>query len=183
MKLKWCLPFIAWGLVPALFAADKDEGTVVEFGNLKSRTPAAWKAEKPQNQLRMAQFRLPKVDGDNRGATVVIFRNIGGSAAANIDRWKKQFIPPEGKTLDDVAKVTTTKVSEANVTYLDVHGTYKFKERPFDPNAKEERLPHYRMLAVVFDTKDAPYHIRLVGPERTVAHYKKGFDEWLKGFK
>jgi hypothetical protein len=181
MKLAWCLPVAAWAAV--VFAADEGKGTVVELGNLKSRAPASWKEEEPQNRMRLAQFRLPKVDGDKRDAEVIIFRGIGGSAEANVNRWKNQFIPPEGKTLDDVAKVSKMKVGDADVTYLDVHGTYKFKAQPFNPNAKEERLPDYRLVGVVFDTKEAPYHIRLVGPAKTVAHYKAGFDSWLKGFK
>jgi hypothetical protein len=39
------------------------------------------------------------------------------------------------------------------------------------------------MLAVYWDSKGGPYFFRLVGPARTVEHYKKGFDEWLMGFK
>jgi hypothetical protein len=39
------------------------------------------------------------------------------------------------------------------------------------------------MLGVHFEAEKNPYHIKLIGPAKTVEHYKKGFDEWLKGFK
>jgi hypothetical protein len=181
-----CLAALAWGFGfrPAGAADKKDEakGTEVELGGLHSRAPASWKEEEPSNQMRLAQFKLPKVKDDPRDAEVVIF-NTGGDAKANVDRWKTFFIPPEGKTIDDVAKVTDMKVGDANLTYLDVHGTYKFKQRPFDPNSREEKLPDYRMLGVIFDTPKKQYQIRMVGPAATVEQYKSGFDDWVKNFK
>lgn len=162
---------------------DAKKGTVVELGSMKSKTPATWLEEAPSNTMRYAQFKLPKAEKDARDAEVVIFKGITGSAKANIDRWKLQFRPPEGKTIDDVAKVTDLKVGDAELKYLDVQGTYLFKAAPFDPNAKTTPLANYRMVAVVFDTKETPYHIRMVGPEKTVTGYKQGFDDWLKAFK
>lgn len=163
-------------------AAADDKGVVVELDGLKSRAPAEWKEEAPSNQMRLAQFSLPKVKDDKQDAEIVIFKGIGGSTKDNVERWKKMFIPPEGKNLDDVAKIKESKVAGAAVTYLDVQGTYKYKARPFDPNAKEELRPNFRMLGVVFE-KDNPYHIRLVGPAKTVEHYQKGFDNWINSFK
>ena len=107
----------------------------------------------------------------------------GGSVQDNVKRWKAMFIPPKGKKIDDVAKVESFKVGNVNVTYLDVQGTYKFKERPFDPAAKEELRPDHRMLGVVFDSPNGPYFFRLVGPAKTVEHNKKAFEDWVKGFK
>ena len=177
------LTALAWCCSAAALRAADDKGTVVDLDGLKSRTPASWKEEAPTNQFRLAQFRLSKVKDDKYDAEVVIFQNIGGSAKDNIDRWKGQFIPPEGKKIDDVAKVTEMNVGDAKVTALDITGTYKYKERPFDPNAKEERRPDYHMVGVIFATGKQQYQIRLVGPAATVEQYKSGFDEWLKNFK
>jgi hypothetical protein len=178
--LVWCYPA---ALLPAADTKD-DQGTVVDLGSLKSRTPATWKAEEPSNRMRFAQFRLPKVKDDKYDAEVVIFQDIGGSAKDNIERWKTQFIPPEGKKIDDVAKVMDVSVGDGKVTVLDITGTYKYKERPFDPNAKEERRPEYHMVGVIFGApNNKDYQIRFVGPVATVEHYKPGFDEWLKNFK
>lgn len=163
-------------------AAAEDKGTVVEFDSLKSRAPATWKEETP-GKGRYKQFRLPKTGEDKAEAELIIFRGIGGSAKANIDRWKGQFVPPEGKKIDDGPKVTERKISGSTATYLDVSGTYLFKARPFDPNEKAEKRLGYRMLAVHFEGPKDVYHVKLVGPAKTVEHYKKGFDEWLGAFK
>jgi hypothetical protein len=165
---------------------DKGKGTVVKLGDLASRTPAAWYEEKPTSAMRLYQFRLSPIGDDKDNAEIVIFyfgSGQGGSAADNIKRWKGFFVPPQGKTIEEASKVQKMKVGEVPVAYLDVHGTYSFKFPPFSPSAKTTLRPNYRMLGVVFEAKKGPYFIRMVGPENTVAHYKKGFDEWLKGFK
>jgi hypothetical protein len=161
---------------------EKKDGVVVIIDGLSSKAPAEWKHEKPDNELRYKQFRLTKLKDDKEDAEVVIFK-LGGSVQANIKRWKEMFIPPEGKKIDDVAKVTEMKIGGLDAHYLDVHGTYKAKDRPFDPKSKEVRKASYRMIAVQIEGKMDPYQIRFVGPAGTVEHYKQGFDEWLKGFK
>jgi hypothetical protein len=162
---------------------DDAKGAVIEFDDLKSTAPATWKEEEPASKMRYKQYRLPHAKGDKADGELLIFRGFGGSAKENIQRWKEQFQPPEGKKLGDVAKVTEMKIAGREVTYLDISGVYLFKERPFDPNAKVEKRPDYRMLAVHFEGTKNIYHIKLVGPEKTVEEYKRGFDDWLKAFK
>ena len=179
----------AWGALLAVAlgagsaAGDDKKGTVVDLDGLKSTAPAEWKDEAPANNMRFRQFKLPKVNGDKQDAELIIFKGFGGTAKANIQRWKEQFIPPAGKRIEDVSEVKEMKAGDADLTYLDVKGTYLFKARPIDPADKAERRPDYRMLAVHFEGKMNIYHIKLVGPAKTVEHYKKGFDDWLKAFK
>jgi hypothetical protein len=159
------------------------KGKEISLDGLTSTTPGTWVSEEPSNKMRFAQFKLPRAKGDERDGEVVIFKGLGGGTKPNIERWKGQFIPPEGKTIDDVAKVETIKIGTNEATQLDVQGTYKFKNPPFDPNAKEERLPHYRMVAIYFDGPKDVYQIKMTGPSKTLEMYKKGFDEWVKAFK
>jgi hypothetical protein len=189
-RLRYGLVFAVAAMPMILLRADskKEEkkGTVVEIDGLKSAVPADWKPEEVTNKFRTHHFRVPHVADDKTDAEMVIFffgAGSGGSADANVKRWKGMFIPPDGKKIDDVAKVETFKVGNVNVTYLDVQGTYKFKERPFDPASKEEQRPDHRMLGVVFDSPNGPYFFRLVGPAKTVEHNKKAFEDWVKGFK
>src|SRR5262245_60462804 len=141
-----------WWLVLACFAvlvclrsgasAGDAKGTEVTLDDLKSRTPANWKMQAPSNKLRAYQFQVPKVDGDKEDAELVIFyfgAGSGGSTADNIKRWKGQFLPPEGKTIDEASKVETYKVGDVAITALDQHGTFKYRFPPNDPNAKEQR--------------------------------------------
>jgi hypothetical protein len=160
----------------------KEKGVEVQIDDLKATTPGEWKEEEPSNKFRSAQFRLPKAKDDKQNGEVVIFKGLGGGVDANVKRWKEQFQPPEGKTIDDVAKVTKVKIGGEEATMLDVTGTYSFKARPFDPQSKAELLPNYRMIAIYYQGKD-PYQIKMTGPAKTVEQYKKGFDEWVKAFK
>jgi hypothetical protein len=166
----------------ALGATAADKGTVVTLDNLKSTAPANWKEETPSNKMRFAQFLLPRAEGDKADAQLVIFKGFGGSAKANVDRWKGQFLPPQGKTIDDVAQVKELKVAGNPVTYLDIHGTY-LDGPPMLPASKKMKRPNWRMLAVQFEGPKNNYHILVRGPAKTIEKHRKGFDEWIKGFK
>src|SRR5260370_13114627 len=114
----------------------KGKRVVVESDGLKSAAPADWKQEEVTAKFRTHHFRIPHVADDKTDAEMIIFffgAGGGGSADANVKRWKGFFIPPEGKQIDDVAKVDNFKVGNGSVTYLHVQATYKFKERPFSP--------------------------------------------------
>ena len=127
----------------------------------------------------MGQFAV----GD---AELVIFffgEGSGGSKDDNIKRWKDTFVPPQGKSIDDASKVETFKVGKADVTYLDIQGTFLSKNPPFDPNAKTERKADYRRFGIFFACDGGPYFITLTGPAKTLEQNKKAFDEWLKNFK
>jgi hypothetical protein len=165
-----------------LGAADK-EGGVVELDGLRSKAPAEWKQEEPSSEFRFAQFKLPAKKDDKRDAELLIFKGFGGSAKQNVERWKKQFLAPEGKSIDDVSRVEEITIAGHPATYLDISGTYLDKKRPMDPPEKAEKREEYRMLAVHFEGPTTTFHIKLTGPAKTVEAYKKGFDEWLKGFK
>jgi hypothetical protein len=153
----------------------------VDLGGMKSKAPATWKKAEP-GRMQMAAFNLPKAEGDKEDAKLLIFYNgpqgMGGKED-NIRRYRGMFKAPAG----DNAKVESGKVGNAETTTVDVQGTYLFKAAPFDPNAKTEEKPDFRMIAVIFDTTKGPYYLRFIGPQKTVEKHKKDFDSWLKNFK
>src|SRR5438132_10409889 len=108
--------------LPLVVAAD-EKGTEVKVGNLKATTPGDWKKEKPANLLRSYQFRLPEVK-DLPGSEIVVFRESNPNVEKTFPKWKAQFIPPEGKTIDDISKTAKWDVKGATVTVLDVTGTW-----------------------------------------------------------
>jgi hypothetical protein len=175
---------LALALAGSVSLGADDKGTAVTIDGLTSTTPADWKEAKTASSMRFKQFTLPKAEGDTADAELVIFffgAGGGGGIKANIERWKGQFKPPVGKSIDDVAKSEEMTVGKVKVTYFDVSGTFLYKRTPMDSNVEER--PNHRMLAIIFESENGPYFFRLVGPEKTVTHHKKGFDEWLKNFK
>ncbi|HUR52550.1 MAG TPA: hypothetical protein VMZ71_00325, partial [Gemmataceae bacterium] len=99
-------------------------------------------------------------------------------------RWKATFVPPEGKTADDISKVGKLDgVKGTKIDVLDVSGTWRYKERPFDPKSKEELKDNYRVVWVVVAEKDEATHLRLSGPAPTVETHVKAFEAWVKSLK
>lgn len=159
--------------------ADDKKGTPVDVAGMKSAPPASWKEEAPSNSMRMAQFKLPKAEGEKEDAELVIFVFPGGSGTVkqNLDRQLAKFLE-EGRK-DKTEKI---KIGEIEATYQDVTGT--FKKKPFPMAEKFTPVEDYRQLYVVFEAKDGKqYYMTLLGSKKTVESHKKGFEEWLKNFK
>ena len=164
-----------------LVAAD-EVGTPVKLDKLASAAPKDWVKEKPANRLRLYQFRVPGAK-DVGDAELTVLENQTGTVEANFARWKEEFVPPDGKTADDLAKTDKWTVGKLTAQVLDIRGTWQFKERPFDPKSKVELKPDARVIAAVFDTGDGTYRVRLAGPGKTVDAHADAFKTWLTSFK
>jgi hypothetical protein len=157
-----------------------DKGVLVEWGGVKSTTPAGWKEETPSNKMRLAQFKLAKEKGDPEDAELALFASPGGgSIEANLERQVKKFELAK----DAKPAVSKIKIGKEEATYQDITGTLLKKFPPFDPNAKITKVENYRQIYVIFEGKDAVYSLTLLGPAKTIEKHKKEFDEWLKNFK
>lgn len=169
----------------AVIARADDRGTVTEIDGLKSTAPTGWKAQEPTMKERVYQFLLPKVEGDKHDAALMVFYFPGGGGGiqANIDRWKGMVVAADGAKPDEAYKTTEMKVGDVKVTIFEANGSYKFKKRPFDPNEEPELRPDWRLVGVIFESKNGPYFMRMVGPKKTMDANRKGFEEWLKNFK
>ena len=135
LLLPACLLFAAL-VCSATAADDKAKGTKVTIDGMTSTTPATWKEETPSNRMRFAQFKLPKIKGDKDDAELVIFKGLGGSAKANIQRWKQQFVAPKGKTADDISKESEIKIGGKTANMVEVHGGFNYNPAPFNPRLK-----------------------------------------------
>ncbi len=158
-------------------------GDPIEFGSLKSTPPEGWK-EMRAGPMQLKNFTVPKAEGDEESPTLIIYQFPGGVGGldANLKRWKGMIEPPEGKTADDINKVTNFEVSKIKVTMIDATGTYLHKPNMSDPSNVVKKK-NFRLINVYFPTDDKVYTIRLVGPAKSVAAAEKGMVEWLKNFK
>jgi hypothetical protein len=173
------LVFAASGL---MVAAAQEKGTPVKIGKLQASAPAEWAKEKPANLLRSYQFKLPGAE-DFPQPVLAVFPESHPSPEKNFPKWKAQFVPPEGKTVDDISSTGKWEVKGATVSYLDVTGTWKFKERPQDPKSKEMILDDYRVIWVIVAENGEATHLRLSGPSQSVAKSYKSFEAFVKSLK
>jgi len=139
----------------------------VEAGDLKLSVPETWKQQQPSNNLRLAQFAIPAVEGDTAPAELVISPPIGGTREANITRWVDQF-EAEGREL----VMSQGKCPQGDYVLVQLSGTYK---RSIGPPIlrKTEAAPGYRMHGVMLSVaKDGKavgnYFLKLTGPAKTV---------------
>src|SRR5688500_9577937 len=99
-----------------------EKGTEVKIGSHKSAVPATWKEKPSKITFRLYTFTLPKAEGDERDAELVVSftgKAAGGDLKGNIDRWQGMFFPPKGKTMDEATKVEKLKVGDVDVTVVD----------------------------------------------------------------
>jgi hypothetical protein len=160
----------------------QEKGTPVKIGRLTATAPPEWAKEKPANLLRSYQFKLPGAE-DFPQPQLAIFPESHPSPEKNFPRWKAQFVPPEGKTIDDIARTGKWEVPGATAHYLDVTGTWKYKERPQDPRSKEMILDDYRVIWVIVAGKDEATHLRLSGPAPSVAKSYKSLEAFVRDLK
>jgi hypothetical protein len=147
---------------------------------MKSKVPDGWKEEEPVGTMRLAQFKLPKADGDDEDAQLIIYQFPGGSGEpdANLKRQLAKFTgKPE-------VKVDKIKVGKSEAPYQDITGTYLQKKRPFDATDKGVEKANFRQLyVIVLVPEKGDFYPTLVGPAKTVEKHKKAFEEFLKNFK
>lgn len=101
-------------------------GIALHAASLAFTAPDGWKTVTTTSSMRLAQFSLPRADGDAEDGELVVyfFGGSGGSVDANIQRWIGQIQQPDGKPSGAVAKKESRKVNGLALTLVDVSGTY-----------------------------------------------------------
>ncbi len=168
----------------AAFCFGSAQAADFELAGMKAKVPEGWKEEQPTSTMRMAQFKLPKAEGDKEDAELALFYFKGGSGSAdqNLKRQLAKFKPAEGKQ-EPVNKTEKTKVGKIDATLQDVKGVYLSKFPPFAPNAKITEKTDWRQIYVIFMTDSGDYYMTLLGPAKTVEKHEKAFKEWIASFK
>jgi len=151
--------------------------------SLKFTVPPGWIEEERTSSMRIAQYRLPKAEGDTEDGSVVLYyfgQGQGGSTAANIERGVGQMKQAEGGSSKAIAREESFDLNGLKVTTVDVAGTYVAETTP--GSGTFENKPGYRLRAAVVETPNGPYFLKLVGPEKTVARWNESFLRFLKSF-
>lgn len=123
------------------------------------KLPESWQSEKPENRLRLAQFVVPSVAGDDEKPTLVVSSFAGGGVKENMSRWLGEF--------KDSVKVVTKSGESPQGPYelAEVSGTW------IGPSFRRREVPMKDGHAVnlVLMPKDKPYYyLKLTGPAKSV---------------
>lgn len=159
-------------------------GTAATAASLKYDVPAGWTTKAPSSAMRLADFVLPKVEGDGEDATLTIYHfgaQAGGGVQANLDRWVSQMSQPDGKDSKGLAKTSTAKQKNVSLTVIDLGGTYVAET--FPGSGQKLNKPGFQLKAAVVEGPGGPYYIKLVGPAKTVAKWDASVQTFMKSLR
>lgn len=141
------------------------ETVEVKLKDLTLKLPKAWSQSDVVNNMRLATYDIPAVEGDMGKGELAIstFGGDGGGVGPNIERWVGQFEA-------DGREVTVKKGTVGDTVYhvADISGTYL---KPVGPPIlrKSEPTKGQRMLGVIVQLKGkGVYFLKLTGPDKTV---------------
>ena len=156
----------------------------VALSGLTYTAPAAWHSRPPARSMRVAEFTVPKVQGDSENAELMIYyfgAAGGGGAEANIDRWIGQVQQPDGSPSKAKAKRAERTINGLKVTTVDVSGTYTAEMTP--GAAEHYNKAAYRVCAAVVETPEGAYYLKMTGPAKTVAAAQPDYEKFLSSLK
>jgi hypothetical protein len=160
------------------------QGSPANAGDLRFKAPAEWITEQPSSSMRVAQYKLPKAEGDPEHASLALYffgANRGGSVQANLERWISQIEQPDGSPSTSKAKTETLDINSLKVTTIDLAGTYTAETAP--GSGTRHNKPGYRLRAAVIETPKGAFYVKLVGPAKTIDHWDKTFVSYLRSFE
>jgi len=142
------------------------------FSGLSLKVPVEWTSRPPASAMRLAELVLPGPGGDT---ALVIYRFPGGAGGveANIARWKGQFAPPEGKSIDDLSSVIAQTRAPLTITRVDVRGTLTAETTP--GAGDRQNAADSRMLAAIVEGLGDPFFLKAVGPAATLDLWQPAF--------
>jgi hypothetical protein len=168
-----------WGLRAEDQAKSRD--IVMGKGRIKLTAPKAWEPKEPKTRIVEFEFATPPAEGDEEPGRVTVM-GAGGGVEANIERWKGQFVQPDGGATDEQTRIDKAEVKGAEVYTVSITGTYKDRPGggPFTQTPVVMR-ENYRMLSAIIVSENAGhYFIKLYGPKDTVDAQEAAFRKMLE---
>lgn len=145
-------------------------------GEIGWDVPKAWSVAENPSSMRIATYKIPKIEGDSEDAELAVSR-AGGSLDANLDRWKGQFDPAK----PDSTKRFERDIAGLKVTIFEIAGTYKgmgaMGGGPGGPKTD------YAMLAAIVEGAGTPWFFKMTGPEKTVKAARPDFESLVNSVR
>jgi hypothetical protein len=132
--------------------------------------PSTWTAEGPR-PMRVATYAIPALAGDGGSAECAVFffgAGQGGAVDLNLQRWEDQF--EAGRRVE----TSVQRVNGLRVSRLVVTGAYK---DPGGPAMESQGTrEHVALLGAIVEAPQGLVFFKAIGPERSMAAARGGFD-------
>jgi len=159
---------------PASGAKLGSAGGPVELDSITLVAPAGWDRREASSGFVLAEFYLPKAEGDERDGRLTV-STAGGDVEANIERWRSQF---GGKPKAESRR--TTQANGLEITLVDFSGDFQDQRGPFAPATLQ---PGSRLLGAVIPVEGELYFVKVVGPEKTISAHEEEFVKFVESAK
>jgi hypothetical protein len=146
-------------------------------------TPPAWHTRPAASSMRVAEFVVPRAQGDAEDAELIVyffgslFGRVAGGVDANVERWIGQMQQPDGSASKDKTRRETQTINGLKVTTVDLSGTYVAEVRP--GAAERYNKPGFRLRAAIIETPGGSYYVKMTGPARTMAAADADFKKFM----
>ena len=149
-------------------------GREVSLGRMRLAAPESWVRKRPAVDFILAEFSLPRVEGDAADGRLTVSL-MGGSVEGNVDRWRGQFGgKPQKESLDRV------EIAGIEVTLADFSGTYVDERGPFAPVVER---PDYRLLGAIIPLEGQLYFVKCYGPQKNMAARADEFHAFVRSLR
>ena len=146
----------------------------VTFGTLQLTAPEGWVRQQPRSSFVLAEFSLPKAEGDAQDGRLTLSL-AGGTVDANVQRWRDQLGSPLKNDLR-----TDEEIAGLTMTLVDLSGTYSDQPAPFAPSVPREG---YRILGAIIPVEGDLHFVKAYGPEKTMAEHEAAFRAFVKSIQ
>lgn len=149
-------------------------GGEVMAAGIAFSVPSGWVREQPENQMRLAQFRL---EGDAGAGEMVIYYfgpNQGGGTVANIQRWLGQF----SNTNNADGDVQSMQSNNLKITTVRTVGTYD----PGMAMADMEPQDDYALYGAILEGgPQGTLFLKATGPNATIQAHEDAIAQFISG--
>ncbi|MCU0649938.1 MAG: hypothetical protein MUF00_18245 [Gemmatimonadaceae bacterium] len=171
------VPRIVALLVAAFpLAAAAQTNATVTLLEYRATVPAGWTATKPTSSMRVAEYTVPTTAGVAELVVYYFGPGQGGSADANLARWKGQFSTPDGSPVYE--RITRDSTRVAALTIAEYRGTYaRGVGAGSGPGGAR---PNNTLIAVVAETKSGTLFFQLFGANPAVAAARNAYLTFIR---
>lgn len=167
--------FPALAVILAASVASAQQGTLSAL-DYRAPVPATWTSRTPSSSMRLAEYL---VGGEGSKVEVVVYffgQGQGGSADANIERWREQFSStPAGQGHE---KIEEDRDGAFPITVAEWRGTYA---RGIGPGG--EGRPGHTLVAAIVPTPRGTLFFQMYGPSADVAAARAAYLATVRALK